>query len=270
LTGYPDLSPITEEALSAYVDGALSLDEAAQVARAAATVPAVAKRIAVLHQLKANVAGLADDVVLIDRSHRVAPEPRRNSVRFGIAAMAATLVVTVSAGWVLNDRAGSERFATAAPFPDASNPLLSGFLASHDAWIATGGQEGTARDSTGWLQELMLPTGLALVHHAMVRMPAGMPGQHFAFVGPNGCRLSLFEVVSTDKVPAGLEISIRDGLLAASWTEAGRGYALIARDMNEGRFMTIAAALHDASRHRGSVGEQVLAGLQHARQPCVG
>ncbi|MFN4129403.1 MAG: hypothetical protein ACK4GC_06265 [Paracoccaceae bacterium] len=270
MTGYPDRRSVTDEALSAYVDGALSQDEAARVARAAATIPDIAKRIAVLHQLKASVAGMADDVVLINLPRTVAPAPLKNAATLGLAATAVAGFVTISAFWFINEHFGPETFATGETFLGAHNAPLSDLIVSHDAWIATGDSELGTGPNTDWLQDVMQATGLAMVHHAILPGSAGTPGQHFAFVGPNGCRLSLFEVVLHDALTGGLGISINDGLLAASWTEADRGFALVARNMNHGRFMTIAEALHDASRHRGPVGEPALARLHQARQPCLG
>lgn len=267
MTGVANSCPVPDEMLSAYVDGALSPDDASRVARAAAAVPEVARRIAVLHHLKAHVAGLSDDVVLINYPCSIATQPRRNGARVGMAALLVAVCVTFSVFWVAGDRGGEASFSSDVPRREAAT---AAFVAAHDSWIAADGSAHAPPQTTDWLQDLIAPTGLALVRHTVMPLPSGMSAQHFAFVGPSGCRLSLFETVATDDTAAVLEVSIREGLLAASWTRAGRGYAIFARDMHEGRFLTIAAALHQASRDRGPSDEQLLSGLQQARQPCIG
>jgi len=132
-------------------------------------------------------------------------------------------------------------------------------------------EQATVPHSVGyWLQDLMGATGLRLVHHAVLPIGDSAQAQQFAFVGPNGCRLSLFEAVSPFEAPAALTITISGDLLTARWADEGQVYALIARNMDRTRFATISAVVHDAIRDRGSVSSQALASLQQARQPCIG
>lgn len=267
MTRHPNSMPITDETLNAYVDGELSSAEAAQIARHAASVPAIANRIAVLHQLKAGVAGIADDMVMIDPPMpiRAAPPPRARGLGLGVglASMVAAVLLAVSVLWV-NELPRD-------PGAIAAGDGQTSLVAQHDAWANTAGSAATAPRITDWLDDLMQATGLSLVHAASYPLGARDPVQHFAFIGPNGCRLSLFEAaLPGDRSSGGLELAITPGLLTASWAAQGHGYTLVARDMDRARFVVIATAIHDVSLDRGSVDDQLLASLRQARQPCLG
>lgn len=261
--------PITDEFLNAYVDGALNRSEAAHVAGCAATNPRIANRIAVLHQIKAGVAGIADDVVVIDTPMPLPPAPYRRHLQAALVTLAFMATVTLS----LSSFAPAERPATIAtenPVIVSTDIMLERFVGQHDAWIGLAEQAVTTRSFGFWLEDLMAATGLSLVYHDMLSMDGVDQAEQFSFVGPNGCRLSLFHVASSSETAEGLNIMIDGGLLTSRWADAGRSYALVARNMDHSRFATIASVVHDASRDRGSVDAQALASLQQARQPCLG
>ncbi|MFN4098350.1 MAG: anti-sigma factor family protein [Pararhodobacter sp.] len=264
-----DNQPVTDETLNAYVDGALTSEDAARIAQCAASDPRIARRIALLYQLKAGVAGLADDVVMIDLPMQDTPAPRRRYLPVALGALAATVLLALSLLWFV--QAGDRPVEAATDSaPVVGDTTLARFITRHDAWIASA-EQTVSPDSVGFgLEELMGATGLRLVHHALSSAADTDPGQQFAFVGPNGCRLSLFEVASPSGWSAPLNLTISDGLLTARWLLDGQGYALIARTMDPARFATISAVVHDALRDRGSVDAQALASLQRARQPCLG
>jgi hypothetical protein len=115
----------------------------------------------------------------------------------------------------------------------------------------------------------MRETGLSLVRELALPIDEGRIATHFAFLGPKGCRLSLFETAASKENPAGLDISITGGLLSARWADAERDYTLVTRNMDRMRFAVIANAVYDATRSRGAVDPQLLANVREARQPCV-
>lgn len=143
-------------------------------------------------------------------------------------------------------------------------------MVQHDAWTRAINSESATSPISDWLTEVLGATGLSLVHHAKLMAPDGSSTQHFAFLGPNGCKLSLFISPRPDESPVPLEYSISQALLTAHWSEGGRGYALIARTMNDARFVAIASAVHEVSRRRGVIDDQLLAEMRDARQPCIG
>lgn len=270
MSGFIDHGPITDEALNAYVDGALHHTEAAHVARSAAVDPKIAERIAVLHRLKAGVAGIADDVVVIDPPRRASVSPHRRHLQTALGAMAAAAMVALATFWFATATDGPVGVANHGPVGAGADTMLERLVSRHDAWIVATEQVNAAPSVGFWSEDLMAKTGLRLVHHTVSPSGEAHAARHLAFVGPNGCRLSLFEAVSPSESSAPLIITIDGGLLSASWADERRGYALVARNMDLERFATIAGAAQDASRERGSVGAQASASLQQARQPCLG
>lgn len=253
-----------DEALNAYVDGALSSAEAAEIARLAVTSAEIAHRIAVLHDLKAGVAAMVEDSTVV-----APPLPRKATreghlPRWGLAAaaMAAAIMLVLSLSWSTD--------VTGEAVATAQNEPLADYVGMHDAWVEAGNAAPLGRPATEWVENLMQATGLGLVHTSRHPTSDGGLAQHLAFIGPKGCRLSLFEVSMAGDRAGGLDLSITDGLLTARWTAQGYGYALVARNMDRARFVTIAAAVQDASRERNGVDAQILADLRDARQPCIG
>ncbi|RVL96319.1 anti-sigma factor family protein, partial [Sinorhizobium meliloti] len=86
-----DLNP---DILSAYVDGELEPEEASRVARLIASDEAVARRAAKLSEMKAAVAGMAPEIVVV-----TVPRPRPASrwmLSFAAGACASLLVFAVA------------------------------------------------------------------------------------------------------------------------------------------------------------------------------
>jgi len=254
-------APISDEILNAYVDGELSSHEAAALARRAAGDRAVAARIANLHQFKAGVAGLVDGTVFLDAP--VMQGPRRSRLpgwRATAAAVAAALVLGLGASWHYAEPVTP----VATQGAGLQNPLVEG----HDRWSAAFDRATDAPVAPEWLEGLMQATGLRLVHAAPAMMDDNTV-MHYAFVGSNDCRLSLFEQPMPGEVDMALHVAFADDLLSARWQMHGFGYAMIARNMDRNRFTTIAAAVLDVTRIRQPANEAIVASLRAARQRCT-
>jgi anti-sigma factor RsiW len=252
--------------LNAYVDGALSSEEASHIAQRAAASPEIANRIAMLHHLKAGVAGIAEETVIGDQPLPLTVAPTRRGLSQWVAGLAGLAVLAAAALFIPTPvRLGTVTDALI----EASGDRLSGFTAVHDEWIALEVATAGRPRVKDWLQDVMQETGLSLVRESALHTDDGTSAVHFAFLGPKGCRLSLFEVASDGEESEGLDISITGSLLAAKWTDAERSYALVTRNMDSARFAAIAAAVHDATRSRGAVDPQLLANVREARQPCL-
>ena len=260
-------APVSDDLLNAYVDGELSSREAASLARHAAQDTAIAARIAMLYQLKAGVAALAGGAALAEPPE-VAQPPRTPRVplrRAGLvlAGMAAALVLLLGSGW----------YATrSGPAPQDAASLVSGpgdpFVAGHDRWSQALDRSADMPLAPEWLADVMQATGLRLVHAAPAETGAG-PVMHYAFVGSNDCRLSLFEQPLPGEVDMALNVAFAGGLLTARWQMRGFGYTMVARAMDSERFTTIAAAVLDVTRDRQPAGEAIVASLRAARQRCA-
>ena len=255
--------------LSAYVDGELSPEDAADLARLAVIDPEVAARIAVLHQLKAGVADLGHgeppdlqmpDLPMPARRAAARPVPRANGGRRGLVLRLAVAVLALAAvlGWV-NLQPGD---------PVQTEPGLAAQIAGHDAWARALERDGASPLAPEWLEGMMRATGLRLVHAAPVRWGEQTEVMHYAFVGANNCRLSLFEQPGAGVGELALSVTIQAELLTARWQVHGFAYSLVARNMDRERFVTIAAAAHDVTHARAPAGAALIASLQAARQRC--
>jgi len=261
--------PITDEILNAYVDGALHHTQAAHVAHSAASDPKIAERIAVLSQIKAGVAGMVDDFVVIDLPMPVAVPPGRWSLFAAVGAFAALVIAGVSVLWWVDSPDRSASILRDMPIVANADATLKQYIARHDAWIDGMAQTSEVPVFDMRLQDVMAKTGLRLLDHALAPLDHAHEASHRAFIGPNGCRLSLFEAMSPVGQTRPLTIAIDADLLTATWADDGQIFVLIARHMDNVRFSTIATAVHDASRDQSSVNAEALASLTQARQPCL-
>ena len=250
--------PVDDVELNAYVDGELPPAQAASLGRRAARDPDLALRIARLHRLKAAVAGTFDAAA--NRLARLpAPQPAarparvRARRRWQPAALAAALVLGIAVG-------GAAMLRQPSPAPDPA-------VALHDAWAGSDAQ-GTA-EAPVWLTSVIEATGLRLARSAPLRSDGLPTGMHYAFVGSNDCRLSLFEMQAAEHPDTALTLQVQGDLRSARWQVEGRTYLVVARNMDAARFATIAAALGDAAASRTAPDAERLALLNAARQRCL-
>lgn len=273
---------IRPDLLSAYVDGEVSPEDAARISRAAATEPAIARQIAVLQALRAQVAAIGADIGPIRMP--APPAPRR--LRAGLLAAVLTAVAVAGlALWQVDARrplAGVDQPGLAL----AGDPYLGRMIAAYDAWARQAPQalpvegnpgEDQSADQSGdpRLTRLIEATGLRLVRYSEGALSAGHPASEADYLGPKGCRLSLFEVASAPgAVPdPGLVIAADGSLRIARWTAESR-YVLLSRGMDPDRFATIARSLVTAtsrpSPKGGADDGDLLAVLSVAHQHCIG
>ncbi|MCC5969314.1 MAG: hypothetical protein JJU15_05155 [Pararhodobacter sp.] len=253
------VAPVPDSTLNAYVDGELSSHEAAALAHRAAHDPGVAARIAQLHHIKAAVGALADDLDFADPPEFSRPSRALRWPRRALFAVAAVLVLALGVARVLVPQTGPD-----TAVETARSPLVEG----HDSWSAAFERSHDVPVAPEWLEGLMTATGLTLVHAAP--SVAGTDRvMHYAFVGANDCRLSLFEHLMPGEVDMALSVEFEGALSTARWQMHGFGYTMVARDMDRARFTTIAAAVLDVTRIRAPVGEAIVASLRAARQRCT-
>mgnify|MGYP001390576963 CR=1 FL=1 len=241
---------VSEHQLNAFVDGELSPPEAAQIASVIATSPMIAQRVARLHQTKAAIAAMADDLVLPDVTQ---PQPRSLwRVAVGLAGVAAMLMLLF---W-------SAPAPEPAPVSDAASLPL---MAQHDHWAGqeTGSASLDLPDGFAWLGSVMQSSGLQLVYLAQ---GAGM--QHFGFKGQNACRISLFMTTSTHH-DSPLQLTLSERVQHAHWQIDGFAFEMIARDMASARFAAVATSLHRESHDHAPDAALRIALLQAARLPCT-
>lgn len=243
------------DTLSAYVDGELSPEGAAQVAAAAAADPRTAADIAKLQALRASVSRLAPEAVVVPILHSAPPTPSRGiRLPLSLAGAGALLLAVVAAEW--NRPAGPE-----------PTPKVQALVAAHDAWTAMSGPElGPAADTMDPYRSLLGRAGLSLAHSTTLFGAERNTGRHFGFIGPRGCKLSLFELPQGSIAEE--TVAISDDLATASWVARDADLFVTARAMNPDRFAAVVSALQKATREGEPAGADRIAALTHARQAC--
>ena len=259
-----DEQAMSWERLNAYVDGELAPPDAAAVASAVAHDLGLARRIATLAALKANVAGLSTDVappyVTRERATKTTGTARR------LAAIAATLALVAGMGsaiWLATSRPRSEDMSAALM---AHRPWLTGSEAPATAALSI----DLAGARSGALPDLS-PASLRLVRLDVKPEPA-RNGEVFAgYEGPNGCRVGLW--VS----PAGSTNAVepirtaKNGISIRAWRNGDLGYAVVGVGIDEARLDLIAALAAKSLRNDGPPSQQIAA-LNDSRatgRPCA-
>jgi len=259
-----DLVPF--DLLSAYVDGELSPQEAARVARQVATDPELAGQLATLQELRAQVAGLAPDVVMLPQYNAVLPPRGARLSRLRSLAAAISLIAVLAGGlfWAAGQRPADEA---------DSSRVIARLIESHDAWRGNGGDRllpvGIASPRT---MAMMAATGLSLVHEEVLQVGPGIDVRHSGYLGANGCRVSLFELPAVAQAPDGqgiLELGQGAELLSASWQVGATRFVMIARKMDAVRFATIASSIRSAMDAHHTDESDLMAALEGARQRCL-
>ncbi|AEG05559.1 anti-sigma factor family protein [Sinorhizobium meliloti] len=253
-----DLNP---DILSAYVDGELEPEEASRVARLIASDEAVARRAAKLSEMKAAVAGMAPEIVVV-----TVPRPRPASrwmLSFAAGACASLLVFAVA--WF-----GLARAPVGVPAGLPGDAAVRDAVLEHAAWV--GGSFTPPMLPASAPADVFVPAmnaaGLTPVF-ARETSVNGEAALHTGYVGSSGCRLSLFRIARPD-VEHGFDMSSDDGLLHASWSGDAASFLLVARGMDEARFALLAGALKLASEENGRGKQKIIASLGAMRQPCIG
>ena len=237
---------VTEELLNAYVDGELSTEDDARVAKAIARDPALAARVATLSRVKASLSGLAGEPV--DPIHL--PGRRRPRAMLAIAASVALLAAVTSSmltdhPWFEGDSNGWHQEAATAHAEWALQPL------SPDIIEINGNLDLANTDRLGLpfqapdLTSAKLRLTYLKLYEADTVFPAAL---HLGYTGRRGCRLTLWVTAA----PRTLEIALtefREGKMRSfRWRQGKIAYALFATGMAESRFTMIADKVHEETR----------------------
>jgi len=257
---------VSAEMLNAYVDGELDPAGAAEVARAVAADPALAREVAALSRLRS---ALADSIEAPELS---LPEPRprlhRGAVAAGIAAvflLAGSLLVAN-----LDRQSGAEWLAEAWQL--------------HHAWSIEGataqaGARALAVRHAAAVPGAQVPdlsaSRLTLVH-AEIRAVSGGPAVLAGYRGTRGCKISLlvFEAPEAQGESLGEALSpLQQGEdRAFGWRVGSLGYVMMSDGMDSGRFKLLAESVRRATRLGAPFDRETLVALRKSRDrspPCT-
>ena len=253
---------IDPETLSAYVDGELDNDRAADVLAAAAADAAVARELSALSRLKATLAAGIDVPAL----ELPATPPVRRRWRVAIAAMAAFVLVAAGVGgylgYVANDRGPDPAWLAAAhaswsieeaPAPGAGGPL-------HAASIREG----------AYVPDLS-SAKLSIVHVGRHDTGRGTRALVVGYRGTRGCKVSLIVLPDADGPATGLAPVAVPDLAGFTWRAGRLAYVILAQGMAATRLSLIAAKVMEASRRRLPLDDAARTRLAQSRAesaPC--
>lgn len=239
----------TWQDLNAYVDGELSADAAAEVARAVAADGRMAERVAALAQLKAAAGeALAVDPSEIPPLHlpaAAASSLRRIPRRLAPGAAASLLVALVGLAslWAILDR-------------DAAQVWLATAQMRHQEWLSSEpdpvpiGEGAVALTASQSAPERVPDLTFARLRLAHVAIDASgrQPGLFVGYVGANGCRLGLWIAPAAEALTTQLTEHREPDLTSFTWRVGSTGYAVIAGGMDERRLAAVARRLEQMTR----------------------
>lgn len=256
------------ERLSAYVDGELPADEAAEIAARLVTDRELAAQVAALTRLKAELKH-AFEVPAIE----VTPPPQRPTTRRHRLTWVAAAAAAAALAFVVWLKAGTA--------PEAQAVWLEPAITQHADWRATVGRgdriDVSASGLLIGLQDLgrhaqvldFSDAGLQVAKIEFVRQNGLAAALHVGYVGNRGCRLSLWIGRATGAFEP---VNGRfDGTEVVAWQVGELAYALLASGMDEERFLLIARSARDATMRHRPLDPDVRVALQASRDssaPC--
>lgn len=257
------------DVLNAYVDGELDAASAARVAAAVAGDPDLAAQVATLTRLKARAAeAMPADMPSMPPPALPKPRYRRRPVA-SLALAAASLLLALGLGAAM--------LFSVWPAKDNTPAALLAAAGLHRAWISGPSSVGPSPATTPLaLTEIpdLSAAGLTLSHV----MPAAMPGERkmgqgggilLGFRGPRGCRVSLWIGEALPDFTAEPVPQRVDGLSAFVWRVEHKGYALMTRDMDAQRFVTLASAVARITRESFQIDTLTRMALQQSADPAL-
>lgn len=255
---------ISEEEISAYIDGELPPDDAARVASAIASDAHLARQVAQLTELKAKLPTIVPpmpDIVLPDRTAPRAANVSWSPFRMGVAVAFLAMLLLSGAGVYMYDGE-----------PDRTLAGLA--IAVHEDWAkieptVEPGAVPVASADLGSLANLSLASaGLTLTTTQKMTW-YGHQTLRLGFVGTRGCKVSLFAIDTEDDVLIPRDVS--RNLRTAHWRSERGSYLLLGSGMDWARFAVLSEALEQFSQQLTPFApevEQRLAASRAEALPC--
>ena len=255
---------ITFEMLNTYVDGELDAAAAAEVAKAVAEDPSLAREVAALTRLRSAVAESIEPPPL--------SVPELPSTGGRTAAIAASIAfVLFIAGTVL--------MSTLDRDPGAD--WLARAWQMHRGWSIEGVSAQTRASLLlakyveavpGAYVPDLSASRLALVHVTAAPLTAGRQALLTGYRGTRGCKISLLVFPSLGALSEALS-PFRDGNNEAyGWRAGSLGYVIMSDGMDSGRFRLLAENVRHTTRQHVPFDEQTRIALRESRDksaPCL-
>ncbi|WP_019170806.1 anti-sigma factor family protein [Pseudaminobacter salicylatoxidans] len=245
------------ELLNAYVDGELSADARDLLEARIASDAGLARKVETLTAVKARVRALGSDMVVVQ-----VPRMRPRFSLIAAAVAAALLCVMIAGGWI-----GTLAFERHRNAQD----LVAQALAAHDRWSTEAMNAATPPVS---IDDFRAPE----LTRADLRLVALLPDVRIggkraiqaSYLGPHGCRLSLFRIpqAGTDQR---LRIAHDGDAQSAEWEDKSFHFVVVSRKLDMARFAVLADVLQATTTRPDRVpARNMIAALESAHQPCNG
>ncbi len=273
--------------LNAYVDGELTANEAAAVARDIAQDPPTAESAAALASLKSALleqAEAPEDFQLLPAGSNPKKPAGWQALRWRAlrwqaahtAATAAALVIFIAVGalWHWSATNAGDRNSPAVAWHQEAAEI-------HRDWVAKKSDERPPSldiPATAALTapELRIPdlsdSGLTPILLEPEAQLGGMTGYRVGYGGTRGCRISFFVLQGDGGIPGHLTTLKAGGPQVLAWRHDQAHYFLMAEGMAETRFGLIARTLQNVTANWQPLSPEIRTALQQNRQlstPCT-
>ncbi|MCH9050246.1 MAG: hypothetical protein IIA72_04100 [Proteobacteria bacterium] len=255
---------ITFEMLNTYVDGELDAAATAEVARAVAEDPALAREVAALSRLRSRVAESVEAPPI-----SVPAPPSRSGRGTAIAAGFAFALFVAGSVLVFNlDRdGGPEELARAWQMHRgwsiegaAAQPRSPALLVRY------------AEAVPGAYVPDLSASRLSLVHATVAPFPGQRRALLAGYRGTRGCKISLLVFRTLDALGEALR-PFRDGTNEAyGWRAGPLAYIIMSDGMDAGRFRLLAESVRETSRRHLPFDQETRLALRQSRDksaPCM-
>ena len=266
------------ESLSAYVDGELDKDDAADVARTIANDPVIARKVATLTGLRSALSECIDvpDLRIEDIAMAADAGISKSGSRHGYrkwlsiaACLAGLLIIGTSLHHDWNKQS-------------VPKVWFAPILAAHDLWsLQDAGTETTSFQPVDYLSSeltrlIYLPDlTSAKLQIVYVNSRHRVDGVEFfvaGYAGTRGCKITLVAQSARGLLDETMHSIGNPDLRAVAWNAGLLDYVLMSQGMDDNRFELIAASVRQSSLNHQSIGSNTRVALSMSRNkstPCV-
>lgn len=230
-------TPVTEQELQAYVDGALGPEDTARVEAWLAETPEDAARVAAYRAqneaLHEAFDPILDEAVPPQLTARPAAAPRGDSPWMRIAAAVVLLVIGGTAGWFLREQAGPIQ----GQLEVAQNAINAHSLYVKERRHAVEVEAKQEAHLVKWLSKRLgqtirtpslLPLGYRLVGGRLLP-DDGKPAAQFMYQDEAGARLTIYVRRNIKSRETAFRFVSDKGVSAFYWIDADFAYALVGK-----------------------------------------